>query len=368
MILFFVRSGLLTSIHSFAVDAERGLLLFGILSMITLVVFLVCFKNYGFWSPHLSLRPAEVFGEGVGGNLQKWYHNEGRSPRRLRLLVMTRMLFSVQTLCIWMAILSLLLAIIYPLLAEQWGQTISISPFYFQATFIPLSLPILLSMGLAPWMTKMPAAAMTTTLAVWVGLFWWAQSIPLFGLIILSATVWIVISHLYFILKTGFKNLGMVLAHLGLGIAVMGMVISTYGTQQSSLSLTVGDKPLPVGDTGWHISLQQVHTQPGPNYTARQAVINIYDTQGRVVTTLKPERRYFTAAKVIHTEAAFYSTGWSHLYMVLLNDDQTPYRVQADYKPFINLLWFGVLMMVIGGGLAAINRWRKKRGIDTPSL
>ena len=163
MILFFVRSGSLTSIHSFAVDAERGLLLFGILSMITLVVFLVCFKNYGFWGPHLSLRPAEVFGEGVGGNLQKWYHNEGRSPRRLRLLVMTRMLFSVQTLCIWMAILSLLLAIIYPLLAEQWGQTISISPFYFQATFIPLSLPILLSMGLAPWMTKMPAAAMTTT-------------------------------------------------------------------------------------------------------------------------------------------------------------------------------------------------------------
>jgi len=340
MILFFVRSGLLTSIHSFAVDAERGLLLFGILSMITLVVFLVWFS-----SPHLSSRAP-------------------KSP----LLVMTRVVFSVQTLCIWMAILSLLLAIIYPLLAEQWGQTISISPFYFQATFIPLSLPILLSMGLAPWMTKMPAAAMTTTLAVWVGLFWWAQSIPLFGLIILSASVWVVISHVCFILKTGFKNLGMVLAHLGLGIAVMGMVISTYGTQQSSLSLTVGDKPLPVSDTGWHISLQQVHTQPGPNYTARQAVINVYDTQGLVVTTLKPERRYFTAAKVIHTEVAFYSTGWSHLYMVLLNDDQTPYRVQADYKPFINLLWFGVLMMVMGGGLAMVSRWIKKRVIDTPSL
>ena len=106
----------------------------------------------------------------------------------------------------------------------------------------------------------------------------------------------------------------------------------------------------------WKISLQQINTQPGPNYTARQAILNIYDSKQDLITVLKPERRYFTAAKVIHTEVAFYSTWLSHLYVVLLNDDKEPYTIQIEYKPLINLLGLGILMMVMGGGLAVVRR------------
>jgi cytochrome c-type biogenesis protein CcmF len=342
-ILFFVRSGLLNSVHSFAVDTERGVLLFSILAMVTSAALFVWLKNR---------------------------RNFVSEPWSIRLSFSA--LITQQNYLIGLSLITLLLGIIYPLLAEFWQESLTINPWYFQVTFIPLMLPMLLGIGLGPWLIRGTGIsyiypALTATLAVWVIIFWWwdEPSIALLGILALCVGVWIVISHLFYVVKAGIslKISGMIIAHFGVGVAIIGIVVATYGQVSQTISLSSNHivKLIP---TGWTLKLNTVEDFPGLGYNAKQAVVSLYSGQ-EFIKTLKPERRYYTAAKVIHTEVAFYSHWLSHLYIVLLDDGGEPYTFQVEYKPLINLLWLGVLMMVAGGMAAALYHWswktKKKR-------
>ena len=339
LVLFFVRSGIVTSIHSFAVDAERGLFLFSVL-------FLVMVGSLGIWFWY-----------------QRFFFSMG-CPDFYSCLI------TIHASILGMAIGVVLLAILYPLVRQLGGKMVSIGTPYFQTTFVPLTFLLLCFMGIGPWISKSLkfnmlkdklfhdlALAFTTTLGLTVGLLLWVDSLPVMGLLVLIASLWLILTHIFWMIRCGvtLKTMGMFMAHTGLGLAIVGMIGASYGQHQQTILLTPGQSMEIV--QGWQLTLANFKTQPGPNYFAKQAVLEVHNQQGQKITTLTPERRYYTAARLIHTEVSFYSTFFSHLYVVLLEDAQPPYAVQVTYKPWINFLWLGIVFMVLGGGIASLRRF-----------
>ncbi len=358
--LFFVRSGLLTSVHSFAVDPERGVLL-----LILLSVF---------------ISPALVLWMWRFSNFQSLVIPSPWS--RSGMIVLN----NVFLLC---GAATILLSILYPLILSHFGQSITIGTPYFQTTFIPLMLSLLGLMGVGIWMGyekrplfsvfgKIQPALSSAILSV---LFcWWV--LPASSVLAFFATglsVWLMVSSLLYLRsrpinfrffskpaspdprnkskddkwwfrKKSIKNLSMVLAHFGLGLCVLGMVCSIYGEIEQHVFVKKGES---FGIAGYQGTFKNLQIQDGPNYKAHQAVLELSQS-GKIIAQLIPEKRYYETQKIIHNETAIYSTFFSHIYTALIDDSEGTIELKVHYKPFINFLWTGIILMIIGGVLGVI--------------
>ena len=335
---FLVRSGILTSVHAFAVDPERGtfiLVLLGIFIGGALLLF--------------ALR-ASTISEG----------ERFRIASREGALVFNNVMLS--------AILAIvLLGTLYPLLTEAFDVRVSVGPPYFNPVGAIFAIPMLVVMGVGPLLrwrqdrldrigkeaalfgALVLAALILASVLADIGI------LPLLGL---ALGLGLAVASLLplrrrKLSRTPLATWGMVVAHFGIAIALLGMSSESAFTQERLAALEEGGRTS-VGP--WSIELQGVEPMAGPNWTAMQARIAArYD--GGKASVLTPQARNFWAPPQQTTESALLTRWNGQLYAVV--GDRTPdgrWQLRLWWKPFVPLIWYGGLLVALGGVLALIGR------------
>ncbi len=345
---FLVRSGVLTSVHAFATDPERGVF---ILVFLLLVV--------GGSLTLFALR-APVVKSQVGFGL--W--------SRETLLLINNLLLVVATAMI-------LLGTLYPLLLDALsGAKLSVGPPYFNAMFVPLMAALLLALAVGilvrwkdtplRWLLGMltPVLIASAVLgglgALAFGDFHWAV------LAVSFLAAWVILASVRDLLdKTRHKGLlngmrslapsywGMHLAHIGLVMCALGVVLTSQQSAERDLRLAPGES-LELG--GYQFVFEGAQHHEGPNYTSDRATIRILDGD-RQIAVLHPEKRLYTVQQMPMTEAGIDAGFTRDLYVALgepLGDGA--WAVRVHIKPFVRWIWLGGLMMAFGGMLAASDR------------
>jgi cytochrome c-type biogenesis protein CcmF len=345
---FLVRSGVLTSVHAFATDPERGVFILVFLLMVvggSLTLF--------------ALR-APVVKSQVGFGL--W--------SRETLLLVNNLLLVVATAMI-------LLGTLYPLLLDALsGAKLSVGPPYFNAMFVPLIGALMVTLGVGilvrwkdtplKWLLGMLTPVLITSVvlgglgSLLFGDFNWAV------LAVSLLAAWVVIASIRDLLdKTRHKGLlkgvrslapsywGMHLAHLGLAVCAIGVVLTSHQSAERDLRLAPGES-LSLG--GYEFVFEGAVHHEGPNFTSDKATIRVLDGD-KQIATLHPEKRLYTVQQMPMTEAGIDAGFTRDLYVALgepLGDGA--WAVRVHIKPFVRWIWLGALMMGLGGVLAASDR------------
>jgi cytochrome c-type biogenesis protein CcmF len=344
---FLVRSGILTSVHAFAVDPLRGTFILALLALYIGAALLL----FGFRIAHVKEgAPFEIVSREGG-------------------LVANNLFLSV--------ILGIVLVgTLYPLIAEALsGEKLSVGPPYFNSVASPLALILAALMLIAPqlkWRRDskpvlprlvpglLVAAAVlvaTLLLAPHIGM------LPRLGLAIGGALVPSSLLPLTgrSLRRTPLAIWGMVLAHLGVAVAILGMASDSAFTQERLTAARRGDR-IEVGP--WLVEFRDVTPLAGPNWTALEAELRA--SRGSGATVLNPQSRYFAAPPTTTNEAAI-DTSWNgQLYAVLgEQDEQGRWQLRLWWKPFVTLIWLGGALIALGGALALLGRvFRKKRASE----
>jgi len=344
---FLVRSGVLTSVHAFAVDPKRGVF---ILALFALLV-----------GGALALYVWRTARIGLGGSFAP--------VSRESFLLANNVLLAA-------AAGTVFLGTLYPLALDALGAgKISVGPQYFEAVFVPIMAPALFLMGVGPFVrwkhSSLPELAVLLRWALAVSLALglllplamgnWSAMVG-FGL---SLALWVVLTSLLS-LKKGARtrsHYGMVVAHIGVAVFVVGVTLVKGYEAEKDASMRPGDK---VELAGHVFLLEGVASVAGPNYQAARAKVSV-SRDGRPLTVLHPERRIYTVQQSPMTEAAI-DTGFTRDLYVSLGDplERGAWLVKVQYKPFIDWIWGGCLIMALGGLLAASDR-RYRFGIEKKS-
>jgi cytochrome c-type biogenesis protein CcmF len=364
---FLVRSGVLTSVHAFATDPERGVFILALL-------FLVVGSSYVLY----AMKTGEV---GQGGVF--------KSSGREALLLSNNVLMSA-------ALVTVMLGTLYPLVVEVLnGRKMSVGQPYFEALFVPLLLPALLVMGLGPdsrWretpigrMIKPGAVAMVISLLVLGAAVWWESHFSwlwAMGVICAAFLVVSTLSHawlathligkakpetgiLYRAKRLSLSYWGMVLAHLGVAVFVIGVSwVKTFETETDAVL-----KPGETSSIGpWRVTFIGVDNVQGVNYQAALGVFELTRGEGRTIFLLEPEKRRYPSNQQVMTEAAIHTDWFSDIYVSLgdavasSNGAQTgAWGVRLYYKPLINLIWWGCTLMALGGLLTVFDKRYRTR-------
>jgi cytochrome c-type biogenesis protein CcmF len=359
---FLVRSGVLTSVHAFAVDPGRGL-------------YILCFMVFVVGTSLLlfSWRAPKVAGNQSPGG---WFAVLSRES----LLLVNNLLFIVSALAV-------LIGTLYPLLLDVvGGEKISVGPPYFEAVFIPLMVPALMLMGVGPmarWKhSALPdlrlqlrwALAASFASAVLLGLLlpgvavvhWTPMSA--FGLLLASWCVCSTLAQAWqrlgdrggggqgWRLRASRQPLswwGMLLAHLGIGLFVFGVTLATSFETRREMAVTL-QQPVNVG--GYEFSLNGLEALAGPNYDAQRASVSVR-RNGREVVVLQPEKRIYRAQNMPLSQAAI-DAGLSRDLFVALGDavDERTWTMRIQVKPFMSWIWTACLLMAAGGLMALADR------------
>jgi cytochrome c-type biogenesis protein CcmF len=335
---FLVRSGVLTSVHAFAVDPQRGIFILG----------LFAFMIGGALALY-AWRTARI---GLGGEF---------APLSRESLLLANNVLLVA------AAGAVMLGTLYPLALDAFGGgKISVGPPYFETVFVPIMAPALFLMGVGPlarWKrASLPELAVLLRWALGVSLaaglllpFAFGQWHALVGFG-LALAVWI-LATCVLSLRKGLRqtrsHYGMVLAHLGVAVFVVGVTLVKGYEAELDANMRPGDT-LALG--GYVFRLESVRPVDGPNYRAAQARVAV-TRDGRPMTVLFPERRVYTVQEQTMTEAAI-DTGVTRDLYVSLGDplEGGAWLVKAQVKPFIDWIWGGCLLMALGGLLAASDR------------
>ena len=364
---FLVRSGVLTSVHAFAVDPERGIMLLAILG----VTAGLGFALFAWRAPRLA--PGGLFAP---------VSREGT-------LVLNNLFLAV-------AAATVLLGTLYPLMLEAvTGQTISVGPPYFTLTFVPLMCAALLILPAGPLMawkrgdakgalqrlTVAAALAIVTALAV-LGLNDWKKA---FGAAGVGLAVWVVAGALAEVaerIRLGripgaeswrrLKGLprgawGTTLGHVGLGLFVLGACVETGWKVETAEVLEPGGNFV-LGR--YELTLENAGVVEGPNYLAERGVVTARK-DGRIVCTARPERRYFPAGRQTTTEVGLCFEGVSDLYLVFgerreMAGGKTGWVVRAYWNPWARFIFLGPALMALGG-LVSLSDRRLRLAAGRPS-
>ncbi|MBD8213855.1 heme lyase CcmF/NrfE family subunit [Erwinia persicina] len=353
---FLVRSGVLVSVHSFASDPARGMFILAFLIIV------------------------------IGGSLLLYAIKGGKVRSRVQNEVWSRESFLLgNNVLLIAAMLVVLLGTLLPLVHKQLGLgTISIGEPFFNTLFTWLMAPMALLMGIGPlvrWRRDQPqklwkrlGLALLVTLLLSVLLPWLMQDrIEAMTVVGLLMAVWVIIltlmelherathRHGFF---SGLRHLsrshwGMVLGHLGVAVTVIGIAFSQNYSVERDVRMKEGDG---VDVAGYHFTLRGVNRLVGPNYSGTSGVIDV-TRDGKHEATLSAEKRFYSAARTMMTEAAIDGGFTRDLYAALGEElDDKSWAVRLYYKPFVRWIWFGGVFMAIGGVLCLLDpRYRSRK-------
>ena len=355
---FLVRSGVLTSVHAFAADPKRGIL---ILALLVLVI--------GFSFVLYAARTGKV---GLGGQFS-WRSRES--------------LLLINNVLMVSALAAVMLGTLYPLVIEVLtGNKMSVGPPYFNAVFAPLLLPAVWLMAIAPysqWKSMPLGEAMRAMLwpllgaMLVTGLTIWRWGKPSLLLVLgLAAAVTLAYAtvaqarqqlaklqrHGGSVLlsdrarQLGMSYWGMIVAHFGIAVFVAGVtLVKTYEVERDLVMAPGQTEGL--GD--WRLTFIGVDSVPGPNYQAGHGVFELTRGSGREITLIEPEKRQFTVGGQVITQAAIEAGFFGDVYVSLgepvaaekasSRPSEQAWSVRMYLKPFINWIWWGCALMAIGG-------------------
>ncbi len=340
---FLVRSGVLTSVHTFAADPSRGmfiLLFLGIVVGASLLLY--------------ALRAPD---------------NESGRPfagaSRETLLLVNNLLLVAATAMV-------LLGTLYPLLADALGMgKISVGPPYFGMLFIILMAPLVFLVPFGPltrWQREEPSRPLRmlapwAVLALVVGAiaFFTAPQSPFKVAAAVAGGAWVGLGTLRFVwsrLRSASGRLspemwGMVLGHLGIALFVVGALVVSALDVEREVALAPG-QTLEVGRH--HFRFEGVERVQGPNYLADRGTV-VYLRNGREVRVLHPEKRHFASGGQIMTKAAIHASPLVDVYAALGEPlGEGSWAVRAHIKPFVRWIWAGALLMALGGIVVAFDR------------
>jgi len=348
---FLVRSGVLVSVHAFASDPARGMFILIFLGLV------------------------------VGGSLLLYAWRAGAVSGGGNFDLLSReTLLLVNNVLLTVASASVLLGTLYPLIMDTLGLgKISVGPPYFELVFVPLMLPLIALLGFGPltrWKRDRPArlarllrtsliaAAVVAAIAanLVVGPF------KVMVMVALLLAAWVALSAVQGVvarlrnkssLGAGFRRLprafiGMTLAHLGIAVFIVGVTLTSTYSVRRDVSLAPGQTTTLAGYSFLFVGLS---ANQGPNYTAQRGEIRI-TRNGRLIATLHPQKRHYLRQSQPMTEAAIDAGVTRDLYVALgapLGANGA-WALRVYYKPFIRWLWFGPLLMALGGLFSATDR------------
>ncbi|MGJ4918677.1 heme lyase CcmF/NrfE family subunit [Bradyrhizobium sp. HKCCYLRH2060] len=351
---FLVRSGVLTSVHAFAQDPSRGAFILALI----LVATGGALTLYAIRAP--SLKHGALFA----------------AVSRESGLVLNNVLLTA-------AVATVFLGTFYPLLVDMLGNDkISVGPPYYNLTFVPIMVPLLLAMVIGPvlkWKRDLLVAALQRLrlaggLAAFIAV---AILIATFGQRFLVAfffgiAVWLVIGSLMVLAHrvrlgmttplatslnlartTPLAVYGLVLAHAGMGVTVAGITGMTAWASEKVQMLRPGQS---LQLAGYDIKLRSIGKFPGPNYEAERGTFDI-TRNGKPFTQLSSERRFYPVRQQQTTAAGIRTNLIWNVYVTLGDpDDKGAWAVRCYYHPLVPLVWIGALMMACGGFVSLADR------------
>jgi cytochrome c-type biogenesis protein CcmF len=351
---FLVRSGVLTSVHAFATDPDRGVFILAFL----VIAIGGSLALYAWRAPILK-----------GGGLFAPISREGA-------LVLNNLLLAAATATV-------LLGTLYPLFLEALGGgKVSVGPPYFNATFIPLMLPMIAALGLGPMLAWKRgdirgvlgrlrlAFVVTAATAVAFGYLLWGRSV--FGVLGLALAAWLATAVLIeFAERCGMTkgggpatwwrrarglpraSYGMSIAHFGLAVCMVGMTASSLWQSESIQVMKPGDTAT-VG--GYTYTFHGAGPAEGPNYVATRGRFTV-TSGGTQIAQLAPEKRRYLVSGRETTEAAIRTRPLGDLFAVVGDaQDGGGYTVRLYFKPMVAWIWAGAILMSIGGVVSLTDR------------
>ena len=335
---FLVRSGVLTSVHAFAIDPERGTFLLLLLAIYVGAAFIL-----------FALRGATLK---EGAPFELVSRESGLVANNLILSVILGIVF-VGTL--------------YPLFVEAaTGEKLSVGAPYFNAVAGPLALILALLVGVGPLLSwrrerrpvvrllTVPALLGVAALAITIILSPDIGLLPRLGFAVAAflASASVVPLTRRNPLRAPLATWGMVLAHFGIAVALAGMAANGAFTSER-LAIAKPGEILPVGP--WMVQLQDVTPTAGKNWTAVEAELRA--SRGAGAISLKPQTRYFSDPPTETNEAAIRTFWNGQLYTVIGKPDASgAWQLRLWWKPFVTLIWAGGALIALGGALALLGR------------
>ena len=345
---FLVRSGVLTSVHAFASDPKRGVF---ILIFLAVVV-------------------------GVSLTLFAWRAPKATLGGKMGLVSRESMLIANSVLLV-VATGAVLLGTIYPLIVDALNLgKLSVGAPYFNAVFVPLMVPVVFLMvpgGIAHWREarwaqlghdlRLPAlAAVLAGAAIWTlterGTWLTAMGMALATWVVVGLLMQIAIR----LKKPGRippSFWGMHLAHLGIAVITVGITMVKSYEVERDVRMGLNDT---VTIENYNFELVGVSDVNGPNYKALRGDIKV-TKDGKYLEMLYPEKRKYFSSAMPMTEAGIDSGLFRDLYVSLgepIEGERLQWSVRVFYKPFVSWLWYGAILMVLGGLLAVSDRRYRK--------
>jgi len=350
---FLVRSGVITSVHSFAADPSRGIFILAILAI------------------------------AVGGSLTLYAFRASNVASFSRFALYSReTALLIANIILVVAAVTVMLGTLYPLLVDAMGMgKISVGPPYFNAVFVPIMSLLFIFMGIGPlirWKKAKKGELRKNLSFISIGSIAFGLAFPFlyageFNWLVsggMALACWVALVAARDVLnqskmgqlRLSLSHIGMAVAHTGIAVTIVGVtLVSTYESE-TNVKMFVKDK---VEVSGYQIEFNGIKAVEGPNYSAEQGQINVYKN-GEFISLLTPERRAYRVQTMGMTEAGIDPGLFRDIYVAL--GDPLPgnaWAIRVHYKPFVRWIWLGAIFMVIGGLLAMFDkRYRRKSAVN----
>ena len=339
---FLVRSGILTSVHTFALDPSRGMYI---------LAFTALLGGYSLIS--FGKNSNRYFSD----NYFSFFSKEGS-------ILLNNILMVVVCATVF-------LGTIYPLLIEAFtNKKISVGEPYFNSTVIPIIIPAILVMGVGPLLAwnkednlkifKKIFPSLILTMVMTLIFFFIYGTYSLLGFIGMGLGFWIISNNLIILIrKLKSFSTGMTIAHLGVGLLILGITGSSVWQKEKIIRMNINDE---VKIKKYNVILNQINEVKGSNYLALQGNFLVYDENKKIITKLKPENRYYPITNIFTTEASIHTNLIRDLYIVLGEGNKGDgWTVRIYYNPLVIWIWIGAFTIFFGGLISVKTYLNKNR-------
>jgi cytochrome c-type biogenesis protein CcmF len=346
---FLVRSGVVTSVHSFAADPSRGIFIL-ILLAITIGSSLTLF----------AFRASNVAS----------FSRFALYSRETALLIANIILVTAAS--------TVLLGTLYPLLIDALGLgKISVGPPYFNAVFVPIMSILFVFMGIGPlirWKKAKqgelrkqlkPVSIASVLLGILFPLLY-GGAFNLNVTLGMTLALWVCLvvakdvlnqlkqhHHKFILSRLSLSHWGMALAHTGIAVSIVGVTLVSNYENEINVKMSLNER---VEFSGYQLQFNGIKLVQGPNYSAEQGQIEVYKNQ-QFITLLQPERRSYLVQTMGMTEAGIDPGLFRDIYVALGDPlDNGAWAIRAHYKPFVRWIWLGGLLMALGGVFTVLDK------------
>ena len=337
---FLVRSGILTSVHSFASDASRGLFILLIFFLTTGFGFLVFLIKSPTKKNNLNL-----------------------------LLINKTSALIINNILMIIAMLTILLGTIYPIIIEVLTNTrISVGGPYFNSTVLPILLPGFLLMSIAPvlsWQSNKIRkfkvyVLFFLILSFFVIIYSYFTNFNIWGFlglilgcwIILASIVSIILRFKFFISFSYLKSINSFIAHIGVGIMIIGITFSSVYQNEYNFNISLGEQ-INVNDN--ILKLENIKVVEEKNYQSLKADFSLIK-KDKIIGYIFPAKNYYPVSKMITTEAGIYHDWLKDIYITLGNEEDGTWSIKVYLNPLVSFIWIGVFIMVFSGFISIFKK------------